>query len=377
MKGRALWLTIGVLAGGCGLAGSRPLVVDEPPDAGQRDGSPSVGRDASMPQPLDARPDTMDAATDRVDPPAPADAAVDRVDAAGPIDATLIPIPDPSCWSGQLPAQVQPMRALSTVADACNAGASATTWTYPTMDASNAADDRANVVGRWAACSAGTSFPAGPHAGVEFGANGRWRLLASDGAGGLTPMTGDGTTGYYYLLGTGQMEIMGEGPSPIDVRFARFAGADVLRFDQSQNGASMSPIYARTEPSPLNGNDNLPSVSDGKCSMVGTWDLPANPNPPGAPAATFSFDRAGNFVGGPLGSDLCAAHTMYGTYRVSPGWFQLTSNVGLGACAWWYTAGYPAVFTDDCNSVTLTQMWDNCTGGRGYFNQVTTMSRRP
>jgi hypothetical protein len=57
--------------------------------------------------------------------------------------------------------------------------------------------------------------------------------------------------------------------------------------------------------------------------------------------------------------------------------FQLTSNVGFGACAWWYTGGWPAVFDASCNQLSLTRQWDNCTGGRGYFNEPTTLTLRP
>jgi hypothetical protein len=190
------------------------------------------------------------------------------------------------------------------------------------------------------------------------------------------PPSAAGTTGTFYLLGSGQLDIVDDANTGTRLTWVSFAaGMDAARFGDG-TGAPGS-IYARTVPSALNGNDNLPSVSDGQCSMVGDWDLPANPNPPGAPAATFSFDAAGNFVGGPQGSDLCASHTMYGTYQLTPGWFQLTTNVGLGACQWWFSAAYPASFSADCASVTLTQMYDNCTGGRGYFNRVTTMTRRP
>ena len=74
----------------------------------------------------------------------------------------------------------------------------------------------------------------------------------------------------------------------------------------------------------------------------------------------------------------CAPDTpIYGTYRLSPGWFQLTSNVGLGVCAWWFTAAYPTQFDADCSHLTLMQVYDNCTGGRGYFNGTTTLTRRP
>jgi hypothetical protein len=48
----------------------------------------------------------------------------------------------------------------------------------------------------------------------------------------------------------------------------------------------------------------------------------------------------------------------------------------MGLCQWWYDAGYPATFDEGCRQVTLVQRFDNCTGGRGYFNGVTVMTRR-
>jgi hypothetical protein len=110
--------------------------------------------------------------------------------------------------------------------------------------------------------------------------------------------------------------------------------------------------------------------------MIGTWDLPANHALPTAPAATFSFDGAGNFVGGPEGSDLCAGHTMYGTYSLSPKWFQITTGVAMGLCQWWFWAAFPVTFDSTCTHVTLVQHYDNCTGGRGYWEGTTTMTRR-
>lgn len=344
MRNRALLLVTWTVFGAAAcdaLGGKRPLVgVDAPPDAGGA-----------------APPDAGGVA--------PPDAG----------RAEVLPPSNLACWSGQLPAQAQPLLPHSSVPEICGAEAEATSWTYPT-DANPNADGRANVVGRWATCSTSGLFTVA-HDGVEFGANGRWRLLAADATGALVPMSGGGSgvTGYYYLLGTGQIDIADDATTRTRIAFLTFAAEmDAARFSDATGSAT--ELYARTVPSPVNGNDNLPSVSDGRCSMVGDWDLPANPNPPGAPAATFSFDAAGNFVGGPQGSDLCASHTMYGTYQLTPGWFQLTTNIGLGACQWWFAAAYPASFSADCSSVTLTQMYDNCTGGRGYFNQVTTMTRR-
>ena len=296
---------------------------------------------------------------------------------AGGAPSPPLPI-DPSCWQGQLPPEAQPLPAQSSIADACRIGASPTTqWTYPAS--SGTIDDRAKIVGRWATC-AGSSVVAVPHAGIEFGARGRWGLLTTDTAGALVPMDAsvDGSRGYYYLLGTGQLNVTGEGPtSPGGIYFVTFAsGMDVLRIVDTAGGTT-DRMYARTTPSPLNGDDNLPSVTDGSCSMVGTWDVPGNPVAPVEPPATMSFDAAGNFVGGPRDTDLCAGYTMYGTYRLSSGWFQLTSNVGLGACAWWFIAAYPTQFDADCSHLTLMQRLDGCTGGRGYFNGTTTLTRRP
>ena len=291
-------------------------------------------------------------------------------------DASTTPVYSDACWAASLPGQVQPILPSSLTVNACAAGTGAPQWSYPQNPAGSNADDRRYIVGRWQTCNA--SLPGlPPHSVIEFGANGRWRLLTFDASvnpqpvgDGLLPLTGTGTSGSYYLLGTGQLdlnyEVLGTGGSVV---FVAFAGMDTLQF--SNTGAN--PVYARITPSPLNGADNPPPTAAG-CSMVGDWDVPAGSN--GAPAAVFSFDAAGNFVAGPPGANLCDGHTMYGTYALSPGMFQLTTNVGFGLCAWWFGAGYPAVFDTSCNQLSLTPEIDNCTGGRGYFNQPTTMTRR-
>jgi hypothetical protein len=68
---------------------------------------------------------------------------------------------------------------------------------------------------------------------------------------------------------------------------------------------------------------------------------------------------------------------MYGTYRLSPGLFQLTTNVGKGGRDWWFDAGYTTTFDATCTKLALTQQYDNCTGGRAYFNGQTTLVKRP
>ena len=305
-------------------------------------------------------------------------------DASNP-DAISTPMPPsdagaPACWASQLPAEVQARPPKLTVAAACKA-ASVAVW--PALSGGTGADNdaRADLVGRWVPCGQ-QGFSQVPHAGIEFGANGRWRLLTTDANGALVAMTpmAPGVVGRYYALSTGQLDMAGEGVTEgTGIFFVGFAvGMDAVRFDGGSGGpvTSTMAVYARAEPSPLDGRDNLPSITDGKCSMVGSWDVPANPTTPQTPAATLSFDAMGNFVGGPLGSNLCAAHTMYGTYRLTPGLFQLTSNIGMGACHWWFDAGYPAIFDASCTHVMLVQRYDNCTGGRGYLNGQTTLTKR-
>ena len=278
-----------------------------------------------------------------------------------------------ACWAARYP-EVQPRPPERPATESCSIPSQAVAWATPTMDTTRSVDARDRLVGRWVACGEG-GLVSGAHAGIELGANGRWRLLERDAAGALVPVPAtEGTTGRYYFLSRGQLEVLGEGFGHRDTFFVSFgADMDLARFVGTGSGTASEILYARTDPSPLNGRDNVPSISDGQCSMVGTWDLAATAS---SPSASFSFDAAGNFVGGPVGSDLCAAHTMYGTYRLSPGLFQFTSNVGMGQCDWWFDAGYPATFSSGCDQLSLVQHYDNCTGGRGYFNGPTTLTRR-
>lgn len=305
--------------------------------------------------------------------PAPPDASIGTV-APG---ASQAPVFSDACWAPSLPPETQPLSPASSEGPACAAATSAAEWAYPQDPAGIAADDRRTIVGRWTACDASLpGFPA--HAGIEFGANGRWRLLVRGGvidASPSIPLTGPGTSGTYALLGSGQLNLNGEDPQgAIRGFFLSFtAGMDALQF-AGQAGAAA--VYARAAPSSLNGADNPPSTSAGACSMVGTWDVPANTGPVSAPASVFSFDAAGNFVAGPAGSNLCDGHSAYGTYALSPGTFQLTTNIGLGTCLWWYAASYSAVFDASCDHLSLTRQIDDCTGGRGYFNLPTTLTRR-
>jgi hypothetical protein len=212
---------------------------------------------------------------------------------------------------------------------------------------------------------------------MEFGANGRWRLLVTDSSGALVPTKSRGSDaqGHYYLLFNGELVIRNNCGGE---RFGLIALSPDGNALELTNTRSMSggPYYARTSPSPNNGDDNLPATADGACSMVGTWDLAKTSS---SQAATFSFDAWGNFVGAPPGSDLCSLHTMYGTYYLSPGGFQITENVGMGDCQLWDGAGYSAAFDATCTHLSLMQVYDNCTGGSGrrYFNGQTTLSKRP
>jgi hypothetical protein len=279
--------------------------------------------------------------------------------------------PDAPCWYGQLPPEIQPILPKLTIAEACRG----TSYPTPNQGMPPVADLRSRLVGRWIACgTGGLSMLA--HTGIEFGPNARWRLLTTDPSGALVPMTMEGAHGRYAAPTDQQLDLRDEGYEGVvsGTFFISYSnGLDAFQIGGDRNALS---TYARTNPAPNNGRDNVPSVTDGICSMVGDWDVPANTVTPMVPAATLSFDAQGNFVGGPQGSDLCAGHTMYGTYRLSKGLFQITTNVGMGLCQFWSDAGYPAEFDPGCTKLTTHQTFDNCTGGRGYFNGTITIVKR-
>jgi hypothetical protein len=289
--------------------------------------------------------------------------------------ASTVPAYTDSCWPASLPAEVQPMPPTASVADTCAATATATDWSYPQNPAGTSGDDRRYIVGRWVACSSSAAGTP-PNRGIEFGANGRWRLLTVDATtGDFSPVSDGGTdSGYYYMLGIGQLDLtpeyLGGGTPATLVTFA--LGMAAVTF-KTPGGAGM--VYARATPSPLNGADNPPPTTDGACSLVGEWNVPSSSSIAGAPPAVFWFDAAGNFVVGGSGANLCDGRDSHGTYALSAGLFQLTSNVGLG-CPWEYTATYSALFDPSCNQLMLTRQIDNCTGGRIFFNEPTTLTRR-
>jgi hypothetical protein len=307
-----------------------------------------------------------------------------------------------ACWSGQLP-EVPPKKPAFSVADACMHAANDRSWSAANVHGMDAGvsknpgnpDARAFLVGRWESCTApGTD-------GIEFGANGRWRLLSKDAAGVYLPASTNPPTarGFYKLLAQNAQLDLRDDTASDRVReggTGRYASVLVEALSSQEamrwNGVTGQPFppgpYARAEPSPSNGWDNPPSLMSGTCSLVGTWDtVPVSAfggdrsddiSHQQIMPASFSFDDAGNFVAAPgVGIDLCVTHPMYGTYDLSLEVFQFTTNVGLGRCSVWSDAAYLVSFSADCTSMsTIMNRWDNCTGGRGYFNSPTTLVRR-
>ncbi|MEO8182627.1 MAG: hypothetical protein ABI895_27660 [Deltaproteobacteria bacterium] len=245
------------------------------------------------------------------------------------------------------------------------------------MSMAGGGDARELLVGRWWLCGDVAYYGGAQHFGIEFGANGRNQLLWDNGR--LRPIAG-GPRGVYYLLTSGQYMQRGE------LSFGSYAGwasfdatGSVLQLadDDEQSGPPLR--YVRVAPDERSAATNLFSTSSGSCSMVGVWDtaLPSN-----NPAAAFAFNQRGEWYGGEWGSDLCADHSMYGTYNLETRGgniqdnfdvpaqteFELVTNIGAGRCQFWFNAGFTPTFSADCNRVHLDTAWDNCTGGRGYLN---------
>jgi hypothetical protein len=221
-------------------------------------------------------------------------------------------------------------------------------------------DAKAKLVGQWASCQKGTLVQR-PHSGIEFAANGRWQLL-----GGSEAVAGP--RGTYYFMNIGQLNTASDDQNGSSVVSGVQFSPDGLALREEGH------VYVRL-PTPANyGSDNPPSITDGTCTLVGTWDSESVDQ--GAKPLSISFDALGNFVAGDVGADLCASHSMYGTYRLTAGFFELTQNIGMGLCDFWFSAKYPATFADGCSRMNLTQMYDNCTGGRGYLNGRSTLVKR-
>ena len=230
------------------------------------------------------------------------------------------------------------------------------------------------LVGRWVRCSGANALHGGQPA-IEFGENGRWRALAYDATGALVPDASD-DLGTYGVTGSGQLDVWWERALSGETYHPVALDADVLRL-----GGPGRPVYARATPVANNGADNLPPVTDGQCSMAGTWDG-ASPSSGTNPASSVSiaFTSLGDFVAA-SGVDVCDAHSMEGTYSLvttsSGPVFTIVTSAGMGCpSGMLYFAGYTTAFSADCRTLRLTRRWDNCTGGRRVLMDTTELTRR-
>ncbi|MET0594894.1 MAG: hypothetical protein ABW133_19500 [Polyangiaceae bacterium] len=296
------------------------------------------------------------------------------------------PGPGNACWRNAI-RDVEPIVPTFSEIEACSHAANNPPWISTALPAIEAGDgmnidNKPFIVGRWVSCSGDA-----PDA-IEFGTNNRWRHWARDPSGAFVPIAGDPPTsrGTFHFLDNGQLNLVDDRALERIVGWNRPVGTaspfvetlpnkEVIRVG---DGAPLvSGIYARVPSSPLNGWDNPPRLESPPCRLVGTWDATGVVD--GAPSeASFSFDEAGNFVGAAgIGADLCSAPSMYGTYALGPGAFLISTNVGMGKCAFWTTAGYPIQFDADCSKAQIERAnFDNCRGRRGYFDEPTTLVKR-
>jgi hypothetical protein len=228
-------------------------------------------------------------------------------------------------------------------------------------------------VGRWLACGTTLSFGSvsgsSGAVGLEFGGNGRWRELAQ-GPSGLVPLQG-GRSGTTVVTTT-----PGEGGQDAWVYFEPdWADGTDWQFEQVALAADgnglvferTSPVaYARTDAAADNGDSNSPSVTDGTCSMVGTWDVTVQ----GKPVQTMTFDVDGNWFAGGAGGDPC---TESGRYELNSSFFQVTQAFPP-ACLGGEGLSHFA-FDASCNSITLTGYADACEGTASPFWPSVTATR--
>ncbi len=120
-----------------------------------------------------------------------------------------------------------------------------------------------------------------------------------------------------------------------------------------------------------------PSGRVGSCSLVGTWDYELTFSSPKQYKQVWSFDDEGRAVGGPAGTQLCAAFPWGGNYKLSDGGFEAIGIRGKGApsCSASGKTTFTAEFSSDCKKMTLPRIvTDSCTGGALFYTG--TMVRR-
>jgi hypothetical protein len=281
----------------------------------------------------------------------------------------------PTFTCDMFPPDPAPVRLVGSAEDNCAQAETATDWGLPLIEGNSGdpTDRRGSIVGRWVPC--GSERIAQIDDGLEFGGNGRFRML-KDADGGLVERN---ETGYYYLF-TFQM-----GPSVppgAQLNLDSPDGAGLFSFQMRPNAMALKAngiIYARTQPSPENGRDNPVPVRASRCSLAGTWDTTMlDPSALSAKPVALWFDDQGHFLAGAAHADVCAMSIFHGTYELtSDDRFAITTSVGAGLCQWWFDTGFTAAFSPDCNTVTLSLVYDNCTGARGYLTGgMTTLARR-
>jgi hypothetical protein len=151
---------------------------------------------------------------------------------------------------------------------------------------------------------------------------------------------------------------------------------DGQAFRYTSGGGFGASVYVRAPSTSANGRDNLPSLADGTCTLVGTWDSDIEDRMGHRRPLSISFDDAGNFVAAPGVVDLCATFSMYGTYGLSPGKLELTQVFGMTDCDFANDPRYTITFGDDCKTASTKLMTDGCTGGRFYFDEPTALVKR-
>jgi hypothetical protein len=280
---------------------------------------------------------------------------------AGP--AIAVDAGDVTCWSPGPAKDLLPRLPAESQAVACSKPPPAA-WSV-------AADVEANLVGRWASCGA-VVLGGAQAAGLEVGGNLRWRVLGLDASGQLVPRPDLGIGRLQVLPQTAQVNFELETTAAGGV-YPTFAGFTADGSTMSLVDSAGSPASdARVDAAPNNGDDNPPPTFDGRCSLVGTWDYAASAGAMGS----LSFDPYGNWVGGGVGADLCAGHTMDGTYVLRPGSMEFVTVDDHGICAPEWGMGKVPTFDADCTHVTLAEAYDNCTGARSEFNYDLALTKR-
>ena len=239
----------------------------------------------------------------------------------------------------------------------------------PATDAGNDTAP-ALMLGRWERCSATPVLPPVDFEGLEFYANGLFSTLQRmpDGGHEQTPDAGRGSYKAYTPF---QIGLTWEGIGTVFFHPKFSPGRDTME-TWYQNPADLK--MARLPPDP-NASTALPpsKLQEGRCPLFGVWDTTVTSD---NSRSTILFGNDGQFIGSPVTANACLAPTFWGVFWIETDTLTLANGEGFAPCDRSFETTWTLSFSADCQTMSASSRFDNCTGGRPFLTNQMTLRRR-